>query len=158
MNLELSATFEERLLDRATDLIAEVVDGEVTTRVRKLVTEAIEGRVASIVDGAIRAQVDAILAEGWQPMGPYGEPAGPRVTLRDIIGKAVTGTIDKTDPYSRKTPLTNLVDEAIEKELRGDVGKELARAKAAVREQVDAVIQAKLRETISLALGLGGGR
>jgi histone H3/H4 len=156
MELKVDGFREEQVVTAVAEMVRDQMSGRIDEAVRGAIKGALEEQVRALVNDAIRPVLATVLDEGWQPTDQWGEPKGPKVTLRDRIGKAVSAFLDVRDGYDRQTAAEKVIKEEIEKAVRGDAGKELKRASEALRAQVDAVLQAKLRESLSSALGLRG--
>lgn len=145
------------------ELIRQIADG-VRADAKERIEEAVEGvirsaldeRLAALTDEVVRPAVAAALGEGWQKTNDYGDPVGPRVGLKERISEQLL----KTDSWGNREPwITKFVREAIEHELRGELGRELTKAKETIRGTVTGIVQQKLNETLAEALGLRvGGR
>jgi hypothetical protein len=153
--ITVSEGMEHRVVDAITGAVEERIAERIDEAVRGAIKGALEKRARELVDEKIRETLAAVLEEGWQATDEWGGPKGPKVTLRQRISKVVTSFLSEPDRYDRETPAQKLIKEAIAAELKGKVGEELERARVALREQVDTVLQAKLRESLSSALGLG---
>lgn len=149
---------EERLIRQAASLVVEQARQKIDEVVEEEIRAVVEGRVEELVGAEIQKVLDKVLADGWQPTDRWGAATGERVDLHTRVSQRVTQYLDTKVEYERKTVVEKLVDDAVAAELKGETGKALQEARAKIREQVDAVLQAKLRSTLAEALGIGGGR
>jgi hypothetical protein len=154
MKLELKDDVEEQIVRAIASRVEDRFEERIKEAVRGAVKGAVERQTKELVDAAIAPIVEQVLAEGWQPTDQWGEPSGKKITLRARVSKRVSEYLEEKERYQDKTPAQKLIDEAIAAELRGEAGKVLEAARAKLREQVDGVLQAKLREVLASSLGL----
>jgi hypothetical protein len=161
--LEVRGYDREQLLHQLAERVLSQVHDDngrsVDAALREKVAGHIDEMVVSIAQERIRAEVDAVLSEGWQPMSQWGEPQGTRITLRARVAETLTrkGRFGRNDGYN--TPETTWVEhvgkELLDAWVRAELSKELESAKVRFREQVDAVLQSKLVDVLRTSLGLG---
>lgn len=154
VEIKLTGYGVQQLVDQVAAAVREDAQERINDAVRGAIKEAIDAAVLDLTRERIAAEVSAVMAEGWQPTDGYGNPNGEKLTLRQRVSKAISSQLDRHDSYDRKTPVQKMVEEAVSKALGNEVGAELKRAKEAIREQVDTLINSKLREAIGGALGL----
>jgi hypothetical protein len=131
--------------------VKEQVSERIDEAVRGAIKAALEEQIEALVVENLRPVVAEIIAEGWPRTDGYGIAVGVRVGLKERINEQ----LQKHDTYGSREPwVTKYVREAIETELRGDLGKELKAAKEMIRGTVTGVVQQKLNETLADALGL----
>lgn len=128
-------------------------------KMRKLIDQKIsavaEQYTRDAIDDTIKARiataVDDVLAEGWQATNSYGEPAGPRISLKGRISALM---IDTRDSYSRENAIDKKVKATVEAALDNEFKAEVNAAKAKVRGELDAVLTGKVTEALKSAMGL----
>lgn len=151
MEIKLEGFREDQVVKAIAGMVEEQVHERVNEAVRGAIKGALEDAIGELVLEQLRPAVAALIAEGWQKTNDYGDPVGPRVGLKERVNEQ----LQKCDSYGSREPWVNkYVREAIEAELRGDLGKELTKAKEAIRGTVTGIVQQKLNETLAEALGL----
>jgi hypothetical protein len=139
----------------ATDYIRAAIERSVESTVDEAVKEAVGAAVATAVDRISREritkEVERVMAEGWSTTNNYGESTGVRMSIKDRIGKILNGrdSYSGRDSYIDET-VKRQVQEALNKDLKGDIGAARDKFKA----EVDAVLTATIREALAKNLGL----
>lgn len=138
---------------RGREPLAQIIEKTVIKRVQRAVDEQIKAVTAEKIGTA----VDDVLVAGWQTTNSYGEPSGPRVTLRDRVSKIITEAQDGGWNGQRKT----LIDAIVERKLaelfdhrNGAIGKAIEEAQAKLRSAIDGTVMTALATTLRQALGL----
>ncbi len=137
----------ERML---ASFLQQQVSEETQKRIRDTVAKQVDHCVGEITTNLLRAEVEAIVAEGWRETDTYGDATGRTITLRQRVAK----TLDGRDQYSRERHLDKLFTETLNAALRKELAEELQAARTAFRAKVDAVLNAKLHEALRDSLGL----
>lgn len=129
----------------------------IRTTVNRMVRAAVEEQIKAITAEKITAAVEEIMAEGWQVTNSYGEPSGPRVTLRDRVSKIITDAQDGGWNGNRK----RLIDAIVERKLAemfdhrsGPIGQAVAEAQTKLKASIDGQVMSALNTTLRQALGL----
>lgn len=126
------------LLDRERD-----ADAEFQRRMRAVTTEEIRKAVRPVIAGAI--------LDSFQPTDTYGQPRGPKITLREAIIKEVqtqTGRRVGHGMSGNRTVLEEIVQVEVERQLRGELQEAVAAAKDEVLDAVRAQAADVITETI----------
>ncbi len=136
-----STTIEELVVMEAARQFLTRLDEQTKRDLTNLYLAAVKVKVAEHAAAAVQELLDG----DYQPVNDYGEPRGPRKTLReDIVRIASTWLTSKTQYADR----SNLVD-AVTKETEKVIKTELADAVKQVREQAIA----RASEIAAQALG-----
>jgi flagellar biosynthesis/type III secretory pathway protein FliH len=129
----------------------EKIDEAITAAVAKKVSEVAE----DVIEQRVTAAIDDALACGFPEFDRYSGKIKRRTSLRELIDELLTL---KVSEYGSRDLKNTLIVQAVERAVRAVIDKELeaevAKARAAVKSQVDDVIKAKLGETLKSALGL----
>ena len=141
---------------RVSDVV-EAVAARVLVEAKESIDDKIEDATrAAVLDVIgktttehISAQVVAVLAKGFATVDEYGR-AGPSESL----GDRVIALLRKKDSYHRKDRIDELLERHLNDEVAKMVAAEIAKARDGFRAQIDAVLQAKLGETLRNALGM----
>lgn len=150
MEVTVQVSEVELIREIAGDVKREIQD-RLDDAVRGAIKGALDEQLLALTIEKLRPLIDEIVAEGWQKTNDYGDPVGPRVGLKERISEQ----LQKTDSWGSREPwVTKFVREAIEKELHGELGQELKKAKETIRSTVTGLVQQKLNETLAEALGL----
>ena len=155
MKIEVEGIDEERVVRQVATMLYEqlheTLEGTAEAAVQSAIRAGVDGALSRIVEEKLRPAVEAALAEGWQRTDKWGDLAGGRADLKTRIGEL----LEMRDDYHRVRRIDAIAKETIEEALKKDFGETIDKAKAAFKAQVDGVIQAKLREALSTALGIG---
>jgi hypothetical protein len=141
-----------RIEEMVADTLSRRVEKEVelVSRLRKLAADKLDDRVDDIVEERVRAEVTAILDEGWDVTDQYGARTGQRVTLRDRVGEI----LHKRDSYHRKAWLDEKVEGCVKAIIDRDFSAEIEKAKTDFRKQADELLAGKIADMLRAALGL----
>lgn len=129
------------------------------TPVNRTLEELTRNKLTSMVNAEIERQiresVEQKIAEGWADHSLYGTTSKVK-TLAERVGEFLTSRAPES--YGRqgadRTVLTKLVHEAVEASVTKAMKDELEVIRKRFAEQVDAVLNAKLAETLRKSLGL----
>jgi hypothetical protein len=120
---------------------------------KRAVKDAVDGAVAEAANEYVREKVtpliDATIKEGWQATDSYGRPT-KRVTVESIVIEQLT----QSDSYDRTTWIHAQVKKHLATMIDAAMKSEVDAARAELRKQLDAVLKAKISETIRDAVGL----
>ena len=141
---QLAEIVAEKLLHEKG--LSETVDRKVDEAIDK----AVGTRLEKITDEILRKVVAEIVDEGFQPTDNYGSPIGQKVSLKVRVGQI----LHEKDRYNNESRVEKIQKETIEAALRKALGEEIERVRKAFREQVDALLQTKLVESLRTSLGL----
>lgn len=127
-------------------------------RLMKAIDSKAEAIVRDAFDVTIRqritAAVDEVLATGWVVTDNYGNRKGDNVDLKGRISELLMK--QESDGYNspKRTVAEQIAKKIIEEAFHGSFKAEIERARVALRDQVDTLVQAKLTETLKASLGL----
>jgi hypothetical protein len=121
-------------------------------KIAELAADMVRDQINDTVSARIEAAVDVVLAEGWQVTNEYGEPRGPKVDLKARISSLLTTS--SRDYNGTGTLIERTAKAAIDAALAKDFREVIDGAKKKLSDEIDAVVGAKLRETLARALGL----
>lgn len=128
--------------------IDRVIRETVVAQVRKRLDESI----ATITKEHVAAAIESIMAEGWRKTNNYGEPTGPKMTLRDRISEQLTSV---RDSYNNRKPwIDELIEKHVSSAFAAEFAKQIEEARTKFRSMLDGTIAAKLQESLKSALGL----
>lgn len=139
------------LIDNGNNKPHKQIDRVIRETVVAQVRKHLEASIEEFTQAHIRAAVEAIMSEGWQKTNSYGEPCGPKMTLRDRIAEQLTSV---RDSYSRKTWLDEVIEKNVTAVFSAEFAKQIEDARHKFRELLDGTIAAKLQESLKSALGL----
>lgn len=142
----VEAIFNEGYRDHVRDLMREKVDKEV-----KL---ALQSSLDELAAEALRPRVAEILARGWTETNSYGEPKGQPKTLDAMLRAALFS--ENSYHNARQGLAVQMFEQALQKELNGELGAALKEAKAKVRGMVDEAVMGKFQLALREGLGLKG--
>jgi hypothetical protein len=151
-DLEQPTSWETAIVESAARQLLQMLDDKAKAALINTVTE----RVAADIEKKMLAEVDKVLAEGFQKTNTWGSADGPRRTLKEMVLAQLEAKRTVGDYNNRKNVL---VIEAhaeaaailcIEKEFKPIVEE----AKAKFRAAVDGLMAQKLQDTLKSALGL----
>jgi hypothetical protein len=151
MEIKLSDYVEQRVIETIAEAVQTHIQDRIDEAVRGAIKGAIDAEVKRVVAATVRPEVETVLAEGWQPTDQWGESRGEKVTLRQRVNQILSqpeGSYDRT-PWIQKVS-----KEILDGALRAELGKEIEAARKQFRAEVDAVLQAKIRESLASTLGL----
>lgn len=154
MTVTLSGYQESEVFDFLSQRVRDTFDSMLREKVNELAANAVEEALTASAVEAIDAQVKAAIEEGLQPHDRYGEPEGPRKTIKAFVLDHLKQTVEGRYGYGRQTRIEKLASELLEEALKKDLGAELKKAREAFSAQINATLQAKLAETLKSALGL----
>ncbi len=125
------------------------------SKIAELADVLVREQFDKVVIQRIAAQVDAVLAEGWQVTNQYGEARGPKVDLKGRITELLLKP--GRDSYGNGESMTP-IDRQVKAAIDGLIGKEFAKdietARKSLKAQLDASVAAKFTDTLKKALGL----
>lgn len=127
--------------------IDQVIRQTVISTVRKRLDEAI----TAVTNEHITTAVKSIMEEGWQKTNSYGEPTGPKVTLKDRVSELLTSV---RDSYSRKSWIDELVEKHVAAVYERDFKVAIEETRAKFRALLDGKIAASVQDALKSALGL----
>jgi hypothetical protein len=156
ITLTLKGYDEEQILTRLCGYLEDRMRDQVQGRLDKAIDAAVGGAMVRLVDEQVALKVaeacEAVITQGWQETNGYGEPTGKITTLKERIAGWLNA---RESGYSNSpTRIEKLMSEMIGRWLQKDFAKELDAAREAFKKQVDAVVTAKLGESLKAALGL----
>lgn len=129
---------------------------DVNDLARKMVKEAVENHLHSLVtelaSAELTQEIRKAIAEGWDETDSWGNKRKHH-TIRDRLSAFLDG---KDDSYNRETRLQKAIKETVEAAVKNEFQKELELARKQFREQLDTVLNVKLRDTIAQAIGVKG--
>lgn len=145
-----------RMLDSMLKAAVDQHVGEaISEHVEKEVAKAVDALVKEISAETIRAHVQKTLAEGWQPVNQWGEPArgATPVTLSTVVRDGLLamskvperGYNDRQQPAS---PIGAIVQEMAAAGVKDGLAPILAAAKEQLKTQLDLSIGKSLRLTL----------
>lgn len=152
--LEDDRQFDEALFNAvAREVERKVIDEEMMTVLRRRVREMVEARIAAIADEQIGRIVEEMLAVGWTTTDEWGTKKS-QATVSSLVRERLTKA--RTSEYGREsvTVVDHLVAKQVEETLRGEFKDVVTEIRTKFESQVDAVVQAKLVETLRKALGV----
>lgn len=138
MQIELRQCDIERIQEICCDVAANSAKESVDDAVVKAVKRAIDDRVKSLTDDALRPIVDDLVTNGWPSTNSYGERNGT-ITMR----KRVSDALFPNSSYD--APAQRILREVLERELKGELGELLKQAKLKLAEMLEGEILDKLR-------------
>lgn len=142
--------------DEVKDWLTKQVGEELRPLIYKEVRAAVDRAVKEAADGLLRdrilSEVEAVLTQGWQPTNEYGEPKGPKETVRDRIRNAFSKRGDGY--YDKATLLEKWVEEGVSRVLEATLKEEVKAAREKLRASFDAVLQSKFTDTLRETLGV----
>ncbi len=140
-------------------IVAGVVEAkwDVTNMVNSKLTSAIDAAVNRLAPEVVReklgAAIDVVIAEGIPEFDSYSGKEKKRHSIASLVVKELER---KNDSYSSnsKSVLQASIESAVAKVFNAEVVGLVEEAKKKIREQVDAVLAAKLNEALKGALGI----
>jgi len=126
---------------------------ELQQKVAGLVEEKFREKCASLVE----EEVSRAMSEGWTVTNTWGDKTGEHWTLRSHVMKYLAEKRrDSGSSYNapEKTVIDRAVEEAVKRIFSQEFDKEIADARARLRQMLDDSIAKKLAETLKSALGL----
>lgn len=153
----MNAVYERIARETTAQLTAEHKE-RIRVQVEKTVNEA----VTKIVDARLEREVNDLLDKGWQQYDRWGDPSGPRVTLRDLVTRYIMVEVDQhgrdsSDRYSdsgKRQRIQWFVERAINSIFDKETNNIVETFRKQVRERFTAEMAGKVTETIKSALGL----
>lgn len=146
ITIEVSDYDAASALDQAVrDAIQAKVNG-LNDKIEESMAEAVDARLKSLSDDALRGMFEKVLHEGWQLTNSYGEPNGRKVTLESRVREFLMGK-----PNDYNDPMTTVFRESLTKALQGEMGLLIKEATEKLRAQLDGSIQEKLRAAVTSA-------
>jgi hypothetical protein len=158
--MELTITVKDWEAQEVTNAVADRVIGRleetITTRVQEEIDERIVGTIQELVTQVsrekIEAALNACLEAGWRQTNHYGEPTGPAVGLKERVSQILNA---RNSSYSNDgTFVEKAVKEEVDKVLRGELGKEIEKARADLRTALDEAVKTRLADAIKGAFGI----
>lgn len=140
----------EYIEQRIEQSVREVVRGAVEARVSDAVADAVGELVDEVGRKRIGAEVEKVLADGWQIVNNYGESAGGRKTLKDRIGEI----LNHKDSYSSRSWLDEFVKTAIGEAINKDLKKDIDAAREKFKSEVDSVLTGVIKKAIAGHFGV----
>jgi hypothetical protein len=142
---------EYRLEELAEGAIERLVSQKIDAAIESSVAEAVGEAVERIGQKRIAAEIDKVLAEGWQTVNSYGESTGRHKSLKDRIGEI----LQHKDQYSSRgvyidEVIKRRVDEALAKDLKGDIDA----AKQKFKSEVDSVLTGVIKKAVAEHFGI----
>lgn len=126
--------------------VADIVAAQIVDRIVKDADRWYELRQAvteikrEAVREAVRPMVEQAIAEPIHKTTAYGDPVGGPVTLREVIVDEARKVINSKDPNDYRgdkgTFLVRVVREEVSNALRAEIAAEVAKAKAAVADEI----------------------
>jgi len=135
---------------RLGDRIAMAVERRIVTIAERLVHEHFDADIKERIGDA----VTVVIEEGWYKTDSYGNRQGDRLDLKGRINEILTEK--RSDAYNgpKHTIAEKLVLERVKMTFDSAFTQEINGAKAALRQQLDALITGKFTAAIKEALGL----
>ncbi len=119
---------------------------QINSAIREAVEEGVSERVKELTDERLALIVTEVLAEGWEVTDSYGRKTGTTRHVKDFILEYINDRDDYRNPLKRR------FREAIDSELKSELGKLLEEVKTRLRKMIDKEIAAKLRGALTEAL------
>lgn len=156
MDLQITITGWDR--DRLHALLVERLETEIETLFNAKLAEVVEERVLAMVDkvaeGTVRPLVDEAIAEGWQKTNEYGEPRGPKQTLKERIAAMLTENVSRGYGSDAQTRAEKIASGIVEDVFRKEFANEIEAAKKKARGLFESKVQERLGEAIKQAFGV----
>lgn len=150
VTFELENYDENRIVSMVVESLVRRAWKRAEERVADAIAARVDDRVNEILEETIRPTVEKCVADGWTMTDQWGRKE-KTLSLQDRVISWLDGQYDS---YRKGTRLQKIVEDHVTKAINEDLAGELKRAKDAFREQLDGVLQAKLKESLRDALGL----
>ena len=142
---------EYRLGELAESAVERLVSQKIDAAIEASVSEAVGEAVERIGQKRIAAEIEKVLADGWQMVNEYGESKGTRKTLKDRIGEI----LNHTDRYGNgKRWLDGLVKERVNESLNSNFKGDIDAAREKFKTEVDSVLTGVIKKAISEHFGI----
>lgn len=149
---ELTFALAERVYRRLSD--GEYGESKLERDVRKhvhaLIERQAEAVIARMTETAIQAEVETLLANGWEITNSYGHSMGKR-SVKDMVISHLTS---KADSYQPGTRLDKIAKEMIEESLKNGLNAEIEALKGRVKKALTDHVEGSMRKAFTDALGL----
>ena len=133
--------------DIAARLVAEI-RADVRSELKKQAELAIAQEVRQSIAAVVMDALTESIKEGWQETNSWGEPNGERKSLKDRVSACISSTRE-----SRRN-LEETFQRVLDALLKEHFADDLAKMKAAFRQQIDKTLQVELQQGIRKAFGL----
>lgn len=129
---------------------------EVPTALGRKIEETIRETIEAEARAAAPKVAEAILAEGVQRTGHYGEARGEKVSVRAIVAEKVVEQLTRSSGNGRigneSSVIEQMIGREVEKQVRGELQGALDEAKTTIAEAVGAEASKALMDALKKAL------
>lgn len=153
VELTLTGYNESRLSEAVVDQMVERFSERFEKMAEAMLAKRLEKLIGEISKARVEKELETVLAEGWQKTDQWGKPAGEPTTIKALI----LDWLRATDRYSSNGPrLEVILKEMVTHTLsaKGELGPEIAAAKAKFRQMVDESVMASWLAHVKSALGV----
>lgn len=144
MKVEIEVNDGE-VIEQVVAGVVDRMDAKFSDVLEERLSGIIETRLTKLTDERLSAEMEKVLANGWQLTDGYGRPTGEKLTL----AAKVLAYITKGGYHD---PMDTIFRNHIEKAMQGEMGKLIKEATDKLRAALDESIAAKLREAVTKAL------
>jgi hypothetical protein len=147
---------------RLVDLVVERAAHLLVAQADQAAYRSLRDQVTAEMKASIRGELDKLVAEALagavQPTNQWGEARGEPTTLREVILKDVAAWLNEARPTtgSRRdqlSPFRRMLEEEIEKAVKGDLADVMAKARETVKAKIQVVATEQLGSVLVKALG-----
>ena len=138
------------LVERATADVLRFVDKQIEKKVDEKLEAAVDAAFSEAIKARVQRAVDEVLEKGFPKIDEYGRNTGTKP-----LAERVAEELGRRGTYDRRDRFAEMVSERFGRLLDKALAPHVERAEEEFKGQVDAVIKAKLAETLKTALGLG---
>jgi len=132
------------LRHRDMDRLDEMVHEEIRTRVGKIMCE----KTREIIDAEIRR----VVRDGWQETDQFGRAKPKMVCAAELIRQTLVENVGGYQKEEKR--IDRVVREAVDAAIKSGLDEEMVAARKRFADAIDAVLKAKVADTLRKALGL----
>jgi len=144
-------------LGELDEWVTAIVHRKVQEQIEKKLDETIETAVSAaaneVIADKLRAQAEAIIADGWTETDGYGRTTRVR-TLRDLMTDLLTKPSGDSYSRNREPFATKVIKEALSAAITKNFAADIAAAQKELKGMLDASVKEKLANALKQALGL----
>lgn len=135
---------------RIEQSINDLVRGAVESQISEAVADAVSGLVEEVGRKRIAAEVEKVLAEGWQTTDSYGSVTGGRKSLKDRVSELLS----RRDSYNSRSWMDELVKNQVQEALNKELKKDIDGAREKFKSEVDSVLTGVIKKAVSEHFGI----